>query len=352
VFTVQVGIVVAPRFFRTTVIKLQVEQESCMPSLTEWKVPLAVQPRAEDYAFDLERVLASVVGVHSIIPNDAFTADTLGVERAGNGVLIGDGLVLTIGYLITEAETVWLHLGDGRVVEGHALGFDQESGFGLVQALGRLDLDPLPLGASGATEIDDRVVVGGVGGRTRSVAGRIAAKQEFAGYWEYALDDAIFTYPAHPNWGGAGLISARGELIGIGSLQIERVREGRNEHLNMVVPIDLLKPILEDLRRFGRVNRPARPWLGVFSAEIDDRVVVAGIAPKGPAARAEMKPGDLILAVRGEKISSQMQFYHQLWALGTAGVDVPLTLYREGDTFNVSVKSSDRAKFLKAPQLH
>src|ERR1700675_1736292 len=148
-----------------------------MPSLTEWKVPPAYQPRAGDYSFDLDRVLSAVVGLHSIIPADAFTADTLGVERAGNGVLIGDGLVLTIGYLITEAETVWLHLGDGRVVQGHALGFDQETGFGLVQALGSVDLDPLPLGGSSAAQIDERVVVGGVGGRTRSVAGRIAARQ-------------------------------------------------------------------------------------------------------------------------------------------------------------------------------
>src|SRR5712692_10556119 len=138
-----------------------------MPSLTEWKVPLASQPRAGDYAFDLDRALSSVVGLHSIIPNDAHSAETLGTERAGNGVLIDDGLVLTIGYLITEAEAVWLHLGDGRVVEGHALGLDFESGFGLVQALGSVDLDPLPFGASNAAKIDDRVVVGGVGGRTR-----------------------------------------------------------------------------------------------------------------------------------------------------------------------------------------
>src|SRR3979411_1605271 len=238
-----------------------------MPSLTEWKVPLAVQPRAEDYDFDLERALSAVVGLHSIIPGDAFTADTLGGERAGNGVLIGDGLVLTIGYLITEAETVWLHLGDGRVVQGHALGFDSVSGFGLVQALGHIDLDPVPLGSSGAAKIDDRVVVGGAGGRTRSVACRIAAKQEFAGYWEYLLDEAIFTYPAHPNWGGTGLISNRGELIGIGSLQLEREREGEARHVNMIVPIDLLKPALDDLRNFGRVNKPARPGLRACSTE-------------------------------------------------------------------------------------
>jgi S1-C subfamily serine protease len=323
-----------------------------MASLTEWKVPPAIQPRAEDFGFDLERALTAVVGLHSIIPPDAFTAETLGTERAGNGVLIGDGLVLTIGYLITEAETVWLHLGDGRVVEGHALGFDSETGFGLVQALGRVNIAALPLGNSSAAQIDSRIVVGGVGGRTRSVAGRIAARQEFTGYWEYLLDEAIFTHPAHPNWGGTGLISGRGELIGIGSLQIERERAGRSEHLNMIVPIDLLKPVLDDLCRFGRVNKPARPWLGMFLAEIEDKIAAVGIAARGPAARAELKVGDVILAVKGEKVMSRAELYRKLWALGPAGVDVPLTLYREGDTFDVSVKSSDRARFLKAPRLH
>ena len=321
-----------------------------MPSLTEWKVPPAYQPRQGDYSFDLDRVLASVVGLHSIIPPDAFSAETLGTERAGNGVLIDDGLVLTIGYLITEAESVWLHLGDGRVVEGHGLGFDSASGFGLVQALGRIDLDPLPLGSSAATEIGDRAVVGGAGGRTRSVACQIAAKQEFAGYWEYLLDEAIFTYPAHPNWGGAGLISNRGELIGIGSLQLER--EGKAEHVNMIVPIDLLKPVLDDLRRFGRVNKPARPWLGMFSTEIDNKVVVIGISAKGPAARAELKAGDVILAISGDKVTSQTAFYRKLWALGPAGVDVPLTVYHDGVTFDVVLTSIDRARLLKTPRLH
>src|SRR3954452_22226754 len=323
-----------------------------MPSLTEWRVPPANQPRPGDYAFDLDKVLSSVVGLHSIIPSDAHSAETLGTERAGNGVLIDNGLVLTIGYLITEAEAVWLHRADGRVVEGHALGFDFESGFGLVQALGDLDLDPLRLGSSAAAKVGERVVVGGAGGRTRSVASQIAAKQEFAGYWEYLLDEAIFTHPAHPNWGGAGLISNRGELIGIGSLQLEREREGKAEHVNMIVPIDLLKPVFDDLRKFGRVNKPARPWLGMYSTEIDNRVVVIGISAKGPAARAELKAGDVILAVKGEKISSQTAFYRKLWSLGPAGVDVPLTLYREGDTFDVDVTSSDRARFLKGPKLH
>ena len=237
-------------------------------------------------------------------------------------------------------------------MEGHALGFDSETGFGLVQALGRLDIEPLPIGSSAATRIGDRVVVGGAGGRTRSVASQIVAKQEFAGYWEYLLDEAVFTCPAHPNWGGTALLDERGELIGIGSLQLERERDGKAEHVNMIVPIDLLKPILEDLRKFGRVNKPARPWLGLYSTEIDNRVVVIGISANGPAARAELKTGDVILAVDGEKVTSQSAFYKKMWALGPAGVDVPLTVHHEGVTFDVAVTSTDRFKLLKAPKLH
>jgi len=323
-----------------------------MPSLTEWRVPPAHQPRAGDYSFELDRALASIVGLHAIIPSDAFTAETLGTERAGNGVVIDDGLILTIGYLITEADSVWLHLDSGRAVEGHVLGFDSVTGFGLVQALGQLEVDPLPLGSSAAVKVGDRVVLGGAGGRTRSVASQIVARQEFAGYWEYLLEDALFTHPAHPNWGGTGLISATGELIGIGSLQLERERDSKAEHVNMIVPIDLLKPVLDDLRKFGRVNKPARPWLGMYSTEIDGRVVVIGLSDNGPAARAELKAGDVIVAVNGDKVTSQAEFYRKMWALGAAGVDVPLTIYHEGVTFDVVLASTDRTKLLKGPRLH
>jgi S1-C subfamily serine protease len=323
-----------------------------MAELSEWKVPSDAQPRAEDYGYDLERALNAMVALHTLVPPDGFTAETLGAERAGNGVLIDDGLVLTIGYLITEAETIWLHLHDGRVVPGHALAVDQETGFGLVQALARLDVPPLPIGSSAAVDVGDRVVVAGAGGRSRSVAARIAARQEFSGYWEYALDDAIFTFPSHPNWGGTGVISQTGELIGIGSLQLERERGGKNEHLNMIVPIDLLKPIRNDLMKFGRVDKPVRPWLGIYSTEMEDRIVVVGLAGKGPAARAEIKSGDVIIAVGGEKVSTLNALYRAIWSLGSAGVEVPLTLYRDGVTFDVRVNSSDRAKFLKAPRLH
>jgi S1-C subfamily serine protease len=325
-----------------------------MASLSDWKVPAVAQPQPGDYRFDLDRALSSVVSLRAHVPTDAFTADTLGTERIGNAVLIReDGVMLTIGYLVTEAETVWLTTGGGQAVEGHLLGYDQTTGFGLVQALGRLDLPALPLGASTEARVGDRVVVGGAGGRSHSVAAHVVARQEFAGYWEYVLDDAIFTAPAHPHWGGTALIGAAGELLGIGSLQVQHAtRSGQPVNINMMVPIDLLAPILDDMLTLGRPNRPPRPWLGLYATEVEDRVAVIGVAENGPAARAGLRAGDFLLAVAGTRVEALAGFFRRVWALGDAGVEVPLTLNREGDTFEVRVTSGDRARFLKAPRLH
>jgi S1-C subfamily serine protease len=325
-----------------------------MPSVSDWKVPSSAQPKPEDYDYDLEQALACVVGLRATVPADAFTADTLGTERAGNGVLIrGNGLVLTIGYLITEADTVWLNLNDGRSVPGHVLGYDQETGFGLVQALAKLDLPALEIGDSASASIGERVVVGGAGGRHRSVAARIVAKQEFAGYWEYVLDEAIFTSPAHPNWGGTALIGPAGDLIGIGSLQLQHaVEKGQTQNINMIVPIDLLKPIIDDLMKFGRRNMPARPWLGLYATEVENRLVIVGLADRGPAKKADLRTGDIILSVAGKDVHDLAGFFRRVWAQGQAGVDVPITIYRDGETMDLRVKSSERNKFLKGPSLH
>jgi S1-C subfamily serine protease len=316
-------------------------------------MPQAVQPKPENYAYNLEEALTSLVGLRAIIPADAFTADTLGTERSGNGVLIRDGVVLTIGYLITEAETVWLHLADGRAVPGHVLAYDQETGFGLVQALARLELPALPIGQSKSAKVGDAVVVAGAGGRKHSVVARIAAKQEFAGNWEYVLDEAIFTAPAHPFWGGTAMIGPSGELLGIGSLQVQQVREtGTPEPLNMIVPIDILKPILEDLLTLGRPNHPPRPWLGLNATEVDDKVVIARVSTGGPARRANLRTGDVVLAVADTEVSDLAGFFRKVWSLGKAGVEVPLTIYRDGRTFEARVTSGDRNRFLKGPSLH
>ena len=325
-----------------------------MPSVSDWKVPSAVQPKPEDYGYDLERALSCVVGLHATIPSDAFTADTLGTERAGNGVLIRDnGLVLTIGYLVTEAENIWIALSDGRSVPGHVLGYDQESGFGLVQALAKLEVPTLPIGDSAAASLGERVVIGGFGGRQRSVAARIVAKQEFAGYWEYVLDEAIFTAPSHPNWGGTALINPAGDLIGIGSLQLQHAAErGQTQNINMMVPIDLLKPVVDDLLKFGRRNAPPRPWLGLYATEVEDRLVIVGLADRGPAKQADLHVGDIILSVAGKDVRDLAGFFRRIWALGNAGVEVPLAVYRDGETLQMRVKSSERSRFLKGPSLH
>jgi len=322
-------------------------------SSTDWKVPRAAQPKPEDYVFDLDRTLSSVVGLSAIVPSDAFTAETLGTERAGNGVLIREtGLVLTIGYLITEAESVWLSLNDGRVVPGDVLAIDQETGFGLVQALSRPNLPAMPFGRSAEAEIGDRVVLAGGGGRARSVAARIAAKQEFAGYWEYLLEEAIFTAPAHPNWGGTALIGDAGELLGIGSLQLQQKRGGRSDQVNMVVPIDLLPPILDDLLTRGRRATPARPWLGFFAAEVENRVAIAGVASRGPAEKAGLQPGDILLAVAGQPAQDLASLFRLIWRCGEAGAKVPLRILRGGRVADIAVHSTDRQSMLKKPRLH
>ena len=222
-----------------------------------------MQPKPEDYDYELDEALGAVVGIRALVPSDAFTAEILGTERVGHGALIRkDGIILTIGYLITEAETVWISLSGGRTVPGHVLGYDQETGFGLVQALAHLDAPVLPLGRSSEAEVGMRVVVAGSGGRSRSVAARIIAKQEYAGYWEYLLDEAIYTAPAHPFWGGTALIGPAGDLLGIGSLQIQAASSdpsagarAQGDDANMIVPIDLAEA---DPRR-PRHHRPAQP---------------------------------------------------------------------------------------------
>jgi S1-C subfamily serine protease len=325
-----------------------------MPSVSDWKVPTSSQPKPEDYGYDLDHALSSVVALRAIVPQDAFTAETLGTERAGNGVFIrGNGLVLTVGYLITEADTIWITLNDGRSVPGHVLGYDQETGFGLVQALAKLEVPALEIGESASAAIGEPVVVGGAGGRQRSVAANIVAKQEFAGYWEYVLDEAIFTSPSHPNWGGTALIGPAGDLIGIGSLQLQQAAEkGKAENINMIVPIDLLKPIVDDLLKFGRRNMPPRPWLGLYATEVENRLVIVGLADRGPAKKADIRTGDIVLSVGGKDVNDLAGFFRGIWAQGQAGVDVPITVYRDGETMEMRVKSSERNRFLKGPSLH
>ena len=324
-----------------------------MSKVADWAFPENLQPNLEECEFDLASVLDALVLLHAEVPEDAFTAGILGTERVGNGVVIGpNGLVLTIGYLVTEAERIWLTTNKGAAIEGFPLAYDFATGFGLVQPLGRLDLPALARGSSADCAIGDEALLVGHGGRAHALRTKIADKREFAGYWEYVLDEAIFTAPAHPQWGGAALVGRAGQLMGIGSLLVQEAVDGDTVQGNMIVPIDLLEPIIGDLLRRGQANRPPRPWLGMYTSESGAQCVVAGIATGGPAQRAGIKQGDQVVEVAGEAVTSLGDLFRKVWQVGPAGSEIPLTLVRDGAVIRARLRSADRGDFLKKPRLH
>ena len=317
-------------------------------------IPPVARPDPAELAFDLDRTLASLVTVRTEVAEDAFTAGILGTERQGNGVVIGShGLVLTIGYLITEAERIWLMTSAGGAVPGHALAYDQTTGFGLIQALGPLGVPALQLGQSDELEVGQPVVICGGRGLRDALSARIVASHAFAGYWEYYLERALFTAPAHPRWGGAACIGPDGRLVGIGSLLVqEAAREGQSTVGNMIVPVDALKPILDDLVRYGRPKGPPRPWLGLYATDSGEGVTVTGLASGGPADRGGVVEGDTLIELDGRPVEDLADLWRKLWASGAAGVTVTLAVLRNGRRRELSCVTGDRDRFLKQPSLH
>ncbi len=324
----------------------------------DWEIPQNLQPEPGEYTFDLEGALRSVVSLRASVPSDAFTAESLGTERTGSGVVIRapgapEGLVLTIGYLITEAETVWLVAHDGRAVPGHALAYDQATGFGLVLALGKLGVSGLELGFSERIALGESLVMAAGGGLARAMETRLVGRQEFAGYWEYLLDDALFIAPAHPFWSGSALIGPDGRLIGIGSLILQQGdASGQRADMNMVVPIDILHPILNTMLTTGSSGRPPRPWLGMFVMENDGGLAVGGLADGGPAARAGVQVGDQVVGINDEEVSEVAALWRALWAVGAPGTEVKLQIHRGAATLTVRVITGDRNKALRSPSMH
>ncbi len=320
----------------------------------DWSIPQILRPRPECCDFDLERALEAILSLRAEIPEDAFTAPILGTEREGSAVLLEGGrIAITIGYLIAEAERVWLGSSRGGAVEAHVLGYDFATGFGVLMLLGRLPVGGLALGSGTRLALGDPVILAAAGGLAAAVQARLVARHEFAGYWEYLLEEAYFTAPAHPHWGGAGLIGPDGHLLGIGSLLIEAAAgPGRPGAANMVVPTDILVPVLDQLVRKGRVDRPPRPWLGLYVVEAGDRLVVSGVAPGGPAHKAGIERGDLVVAVAGHAVLDLADLWRKVWALGEAGVEVPLLLVRNGRRLDRVLRSIDREQMLRRPRLH
>jgi S1-C subfamily serine protease len=295
-----------------------------------------------------EEILKAVVKINATIPGEAFTAKTLGTEREGSGVLIDSGgLILTTGYLILEAEKIEILGPGGKRVPGRFVGYDHETGFGLLRAEAPLNIEPMKIGDPSKLEEGERVLIAAYGGRDSVQGAQVVARREFAGYWEYILDNAIFTAPPHAGFGGAALIGRDGKLLGIGSLFTQMLFPGLGAiPCNVFIPIDLLGPIREDLLAKGRPARAPRPWLGVNAEEGHGRVFIKKVTPGGPAEKAGLQPNDLILTVNGKAVFDLADLYRKIWALGEAGVEATLGILRGVQIREVKVRTADRYQFL------
>jgi len=298
---------------------------------------------------DAEKFFSALVKVRTHAVANARSADTLGTDREGTGIVIDDkGLILTIGYLIVEADQVEIVDDQGRTLPARVVGYDHSSGLGLVRPLVPLKATPLALGDSDKLAETDPVLIVNHAGREQATLAYVVSRRPFIGSWEYLLEQAIYTSPPTLNWSGAALIGKDGKLLGVGSLILRDATEA-DPHLpgNMFVPIDLLKPILSEMIKTGHRSGPARPWLGVVADEVQGRLIVSRVSPESPAEQAGVRAGDIILAVGNEAVRSQAEFYRKIWGRGAAGSDIPLRLLQGIDVRDINVHSIDRIDYFR-----
>lgn len=296
-----------------------------------------------------DEVLGSVVRVKSRALPDARSNATLGSTREGSGVIIDErGYVLTIGYLVIEADAIEITTAEGKTSPATLAGYDHATGFGLLRAALPLGVKPIDLGASAELALREPVMVAPHGGREFVNLAYVMSKRQFAGSWEYLLDSAIFTAPPSLAWAGSALISREGRLVGIGSLLVRDSEEaGTPLPGNMFVPIDLLKPILADLIGQGRASGAPRPWLGLATEEVQGRLFVTRVSPEAPADMAGVRRGDIVVGVGAQAVTTQVELYRKLWSLGPAGTEVPLKVLQGANLKEIKVRSIDRTEYFR-----
>lgn len=300
-------------------------------------------------AQDAGAALQSVVKLSVRTPPDARSARTLGTEREGNGVVIDtSGLIVTIGYLVIESESILVTTATGKSVPASLVGYDHDTGLGLLRASGTLGVPAIKLGDSTTTGEREQVLVAAHGGLDAVIAAFVVSRRDFAGSWEYLLENAIFTSPPIAGFGGAALIGRDGRLLGVGSLFVGDAMQGsRPLPGNMFVPIDRLKPIMADLLSTGRAGGAIRPWLGLQPEDVKGRVFVQRVSPETPAAAAGIGAGDIVLAVGNKPVTSMADYYRKLWAEGEAGTPIRLRVLQGAELKEITVKSIDRMSYLK-----
>lgn len=299
----------------------------------------------------VELLMQSVVAVQSRTDDDANSVRTLGQRRQGSGVVIAPDLVLTIGYLLIEAQSVDLIDRQGRRVPGQVKAVDSISGFGLVRSLVPLRLEPVPMGDSDAVTVPTKVLTLGQGeGELTEL--EVVSRKPFAGNWEYLLESPLMTLPAVNNWSGAGLFNARGQLIGLGSLLVPDVYgDTKPVFGNLYVPVNDIKTQLSALLQNGKRSGPAQSWLGISSQAFrEGGLVVQRVAPDSPAFVAGIEVGDVLIALQDHRIANLSDFYRRLWTWGPAGSTLEITLRRQGQEKKIRIITGDRAQSMKQPR--